>query len=262
MVIGTLALTGFPLTAGYFSKDAIIESAFAANNPFGLYAFVLTVAAAALTSFYSWRLIFKTFHGHPHDHHHYDAAHESPLVMLVPLGALAAGSILAGYPFKELFTGHGVEEFFRASLKMGGDNHIIDAIHHVPAAVANVPTVMMVLGFAVAWLFYIRRPYIPVELARQHDALYKFLLNKWYFDELYDVIFVRPAKWLGRFLWKKGDGWLIDGFGPDGVSARVLDVTRKAVQLQSGYLYHYAFAMLIGVAGLITWFMFGGAGGH
>jgi NADH-quinone oxidoreductase subunit L len=262
MVIGTLALTGFPLTAGYFSKDAIIESAFAANNPFGLYAFVLTVAAAGLTSFYSWRLIFKTFHGHPHDHHHYDAAHESPLVMLVPLGALAAGSILAGYPFKELFTGHGVEEFFRASLKMGGDNHIIDAIHHVPAAVANVPTVMMVLGFAVAWLFYIRRPYIPVELARQHDALYKFLLNKWYFDELYDVIFVRPAKWLGRFLWKKGDGWLIDGFGPDGVSARVLDVTRKAVQLQSGYLYHYAFAMLIGVAGLITWFMFGGAGGH
>ncbi|TAK50022.1 MAG: NADH-quinone oxidoreductase subunit L [Xanthobacteraceae bacterium] len=263
MVIGTLALTGFPLTAGYFSKDAIIESAYAAHNPFAIYAFALTVVAAALTSFYSWRLIFKTFHGAPHDRHHYEAAHESPLVMLVPLAVLAAGSILAGFPFKELFAGHGIEEFFRGSLKMdGGEHGIINAMHHIPATVANVPTVMMVLGFAVAWLFYIRNPSLPVELARQHEGLYKFLLNKWYFDELYEVIFVRPTKWLGRFLWKKGDGWLIDGFGPDGVSARVLDVTRRAVALQSGYLYHYAFAMLIGVAGLITWFMFGGAGVH
>jgi NADH-quinone oxidoreductase subunit L len=259
MVIGTLALTGFPLTAGYFSKDAIIESAFVAHNPFALYAFLATVIAAGLTSFYSWRLIFKTFHGEPHDRHHYEAAHESPLTMLIPLGVLSAGSILAGFPFKEVFAGHGIGEFFRESLKMNPT--VIDEMHHIATAVALSPTVMMVVGFLVSWLFYIRRPYLPDELAGQHPLLYKFLLNKWYFDELYDLIFVRPAKWLGRFLWKKGDGFVIDGFGPDGVSARVLDVTRGMVRLQSGYLYHYAFAMLIGVAGLITWFMFN-VGGH
>jgi NADH-quinone oxidoreductase subunit L len=255
MVIGTLALTGFPLTAGYFSKDAIIESAYVAHNPFAYYGFAMTVIAAGLTSFYSWRLIFKTFHGEPHDQHHYEAAHESPMWMLVPIGILAAGSILAGFPFKEVFAGHGVEEFFRGSVQM--HPHIIDEMHHIPQAIAFLPTVMMVLGFLVSWLFYIRRPYLPVELAGQHQMLYQFLLNKWYFDELYDFIFVRPTKWLGRFLWKKGDGFVIDGFGPDGVSARVLDVTRNVVKIQTGYLYHYAFAMLIGVAGLITWFMFG-----
>ena len=259
MTVGTLALTGFPLTAGYFSKDAIIESAYVAHNPFALYAFILTVVAACLTSFYSWRLVFKTFFGKPHDKHHYDAAHESPLVMLVPLLVLAVGAIAAGFPFKEVFVGHGIEEFFRASLK---NNHeVIEALHHVPKWVVLSPFVMMVLGFAVSWLFYIRKPSIPVELANQHQLLYRFLLNKWYFDELYDFIFVRPAKWIGHFLWKKGDGFVIDGFGPDGVAARVLDVTRGARRVQSGYLYHYAFAMLIGVAGFITYFIFG-MGGH
>jgi NADH-quinone oxidoreductase subunit L len=258
MVIGTLALTGFPLTAGYFSKDAIIESAYASHNPFAFYGFLMTVVAAGLTSFYSWRLIFKTFHGEPHDQEHYEAAHEAPIWMLIPIGILAAGSILAGFPFRELFAGHGVEEFFRESLKM--NPHIIEDMHHIPESIAFLPTAMMALGFVVSWLFYIRRPYLPVELANQHQMLYQFLLNKWYFDELYDFIFVRPAKWLGRFLWKKGDGFVIDGFGPDGVSARVLDVTRNVVRLQTGYLYHYAFAMLIGVAGLITWFIFGVGG--
>src|SRR5215208_3514908 len=255
MVIGTLALTGFPLTAGYFSKDAIIESAYASHNPFAFYAFAMTVVAAGLTSFYSWRLIFKTFHGEPHDQEHHEGAHEAPLWMLIPIGVLAAGSLLAGFPFKELFAGHGVEEFFRESVKM--NPHIIEDMHHIPASVAFLPTVMMAIGFLVSWLFYIRRPYLPVELAKQQPLLYQFLLNKWYFDELYDLIFVRPAKWIGRFLWKVGDGYIIDGLGPDGVSARVLDVTRNVVKLQTGYLYHYAFAMLIGVAGLITWFMFG-----
>ncbi len=258
MVIGTLALTGFPFTAGYFSKDAIIEAAYAGHNPMALYAFVLTVAAALMTSFYSWRLIFKTFHGVPHDQHHYEAARESPLVILIPLAALAAGSILAGLPFKELFTGHDVEHFFRGSLKMLASNHILEEMHHVPAWVVYLPTVMMAAGFLIAWQFYIRRPDIPDTLAKQHAPLYRFLLNKWYFDELYDRIFVRPAIRLGRLLWKGGDGWVIDGFGPDGVSARVLDITRGAVRLQTGYLYHYAFAMLIGVAALITWFMFAG----
>ena len=254
MMIGTLALTGFPLTAGYFSKDAIIESAYAAHNPFALYGFLMTVAAAALTSFYSWRLMFKTFHGVPHDQQHYEAAHEAPLWMLVPIGVLAAGSILAGFPFKELFAGHGVEEFFRGSVKM--NPHIIEEMHHIPWTIAQLPTVMMAVGFLISYLFYIRRPYLPVELAHQQPMLYQFLLNKWYFDELYDFIFVRPAKWIGYTLWKVGDGYII-GLGPDGVSKRVLDVTRNVVKIQTGYLYHYAFAMLVGVAGLITWFMFG-----
>jgi len=258
MVIGTLALTGFPLTAGYFSKDAIIEAAYVSTNPMALYAFGMTVIAAALTAFYSWRLIFLTFHGSPHDRHHYEEARESPMVMLIPLGFLAVGAIFAGYPFKELFVGHGVAEFFRDSLKFGPNNHILEDMHHIPYLASIAPTVMMAIGFVIAWEFYIRRPELPVELARQQEPLYKFLLNKWYFDELYDFLVVRPTLWLGRMLWKYGDGWMIDGLGPDGVSARVLDVTRGVVRLQTGYLYHYAFAMLIGVAALITWFMFGG----
>jgi NADH-quinone oxidoreductase subunit L len=255
MVIGTLALTGFPLTAGYFSKDAIIESAYVSNNPLAFYGFLMTVIAAGLTAFYSWRLIFKTFFGEPHDPEHYEAAHESPLWMLIPIGILAAGSIFAGFPFKELFAGHSVEEFFRESVKMHPG--IIDEMHHIPPTIAFLPTIMMAIGAYVSYVFYIRRPYLPEELAGQHQMLYRFLLNKWYFDELYDLIFVRPTKRLGRFLWKVGDGYIIDGFGPDGVSKWVLDVTRNVVKLQTGYLYHYAFAMLIGVAGLITWFMFG-----
>jgi NADH-quinone oxidoreductase subunit L len=258
MTIGTLALTGFPLFAGYFSKDAIIESAFASHNPLSTYAYVLTIAAAGLTSFYSWRLIFKTFFGEPHDQEHYEAAHESPVWMLVPIGALAVGSIFSGFPFRELFVGHGVEEFFRDSVKM--NPHILEDMEHMPPLLGWLPFVMMAVGFLVSWLFYIRRPYLPVELANQQPLLYQFLLNKWYFDELYDLIFVGPAKWIGRFLWKVGDGKIIDGLGPDGVSARVLDVTRRAVRLQTGYLYHYAFAMLIGVAGFITWFIFGVGG--
>jgi NADH-quinone oxidoreductase subunit L len=256
MVIGTLALTGFPLTAGYFSKDAIIEAAYVGHSPMALYGFICTVGAAGMTSFYSWRLIFKTFHGAPHDREHYEHAHESPKVMLVPLGVLAAGSMFAGYPFLDLFAGHGVEQFFRESLKFASGNHVLEDMHHIPLTIGLLPTAMMVGGFLLAWQFYIRRPDIPVELARQHVLLHRFLLNKWYFDELYDAIFVKPAMWLGRLLWKGGDGWLIDGFGPDGVSARVLDVTRNVVRLQTGYLYHYAFAMLIGAAAFITWFMF------
>jgi NADH-quinone oxidoreductase subunit L len=260
MVIGTLALTGFPLTAGYFSKDAIIESAFVSHNPVAFYGFICTAAAALLTAFYSWRLIFKTFHGEPHDRAHFQAAHEPAYTMLIPLAALALGSVLAGLPFKEIFAGHGVGEFFRGSLTFAAGNKILDEIHHVPFAVAITPTVLMAVGFAVAWYFYIRRPDIPVELARQHDVAYRFLLNKWYFDEIYDFLFVRPAKRLGYLLWKGGDGFIIDGLGPDGISARVLDVTRSAIRLQTGYLYHYAFAMLIGAAAFITWFMFAARG--
>jgi NADH-quinone oxidoreductase subunit L len=259
MAVGTMALTGVPGFAGFFSKDAIIESAYASHNPIATYAYLLTVVAAGLTSFYSWRLIWKTFFGEPHDQEHYEAAHESPLWMLIPIGVLAVGSIFAGFPFKELFVGHaGVEEFFRDSVKM--NPHILEDMEHMPYLLGQLPFVMMLLGFGVSYVFYIRRPYLPEELASQQPLLYQFLLNKWYFDELYDLIFVRPAKWIGRFLWKFGDGYVIDGFGPDGISARVLDVTRNVVKIQTGYLYHYAFAMLMGVAGLITWFMFGFGG--
>jgi NADH-quinone oxidoreductase subunit L len=258
MSIGTLALTGFPFFAGNFSKDAIIESAYASHNPMAVYAFALTVFAAGLTAFYSWRLIFKTFFGEPHDEEHYEAAHESPIRMLIPIGVLAVGSIAAGFPFKELFAGHGVHEFFGESVKM--NPHIIEAMEEIPETIKVLPLIAMGIGLVVSYIFYIRRPYIPEELAAQQPLLYQFLLNKWYFDELYDLIFVRPVKWIGYQLWKKGDGYIIDGFGPDGVSARVLDVTRNVVKIQTGYLYHYAFAMLIGVAGLITWFMFGSGG--
>ncbi|MEC5379973.1 NADH-quinone oxidoreductase subunit L [Aurantimonas sp. C2-6-R+9] len=260
MVIGTLALTGFPFTAGYFSKDAVIEAAFVGDNAFATYGWGLTVLAALLTSFYSWRLIFMTFHGKPRASadvmHH---IHESPMVMLVPLFVLAAGALFAGLLFEGAFIGEGYEEFWLASLFTGAGNEILHDIHDVPFAIAFLPAVMMAIGFAIAWLFYIRSPELPHRLAERHRGLYTFLLNKWYFDELYDFLFVRPAKALGRFLWKTGDGKVIDGLGPDGVSARVLDVTNRVVRLQTGYLYHYAFAMLIGVAALVTWTMLGGA---
>jgi NADH-quinone oxidoreductase subunit L len=258
MLVGTLAITGVPPLAGYYSKDAIIEAAYASHNYFRVYGYWLTVIAAALTAFYSWRLVFMTFHGKPHDHHHYDHAHESPLVMTIPLAALSVGAIFAGMAFYGVFVGHGVEHFFRHSIFMGAENHILHAMHEIPGWAVWAPTLMMLIGTAFAVWFYILDPSVPVQLARSQDALYRFLLNKWYFDEIYDFLIVKPALWLGRFLWKRGDGTIIDGLGPDGISARVMDVTGRVVRLQSGYLYHYAFVMLIGVAAFITWFMFAG----
>jgi NADH-quinone oxidoreductase subunit L len=247
-------------TAGFFSKDAIIESAFVAHNPAAGYAFGLLVIAALFTSFYSWRLIFMTFHGKPRASadvmHH---AHESPPVMLAPLFILAAGALLAGVLFKEYFFGHHYAEFWGAALFTLPDNTIVDEFHHVPLWVKLSPFVAMLVGLATAWYFYIRSPETPKRLAEDHRVLYLFLLNKWYFDELYDFIFVRPAKWLGSFLWKQGDGRVIDGFGPNGIAARVQDITGRVVKLQTGYLYHYAFVMLIGIAALVTWMMLGSA---
>ena len=256
MVIGNLALTGFPLTAGYYSKDAIIESAFAGNSTF---AFTLLVVAAFCTSFYSWRLAFMTFNGKSRaDTHVREHVHESPNVMLVPLYVLAAGALLAGVLFAPYFIGHEEKLFWGPAIYRADGNEIVTAIHEVPSWVKYSPFVVMVLGFLLAFLFYIRDTSLPQKLAAMNWPVYQFLLNKWYFDELYDLIFVRPTMWLGRFLWKKGDGFVIDGMGPDGVSARVIDVTRGVVRLQTGYVYHYAFAMLIGVAALVSWFTFGG----
>ena len=285
MTIGTLALTGFPFTAGFYSKDAIIESAFASHTPGQTYAFILLVLSAFMTSFYSWRLYFVTFTGAPrwghgahhndHVHHtHGDAddhahaephghdshePHESPIVMLIPLAVLGAGALLAGFIFAGPFIGAGYDTFWKGALFTAKDNHILHDMHEVPTWVKLSPFVAMVLGFALSWLFYVKNPALPVVLAKSQPILYRFLLNKWYFDELYDFIFVRPAKAIGRFLWKKGDGAVIDGLGPDGISARVVDVTHAVVRLQTGYIYHYAFAMLMGVALFVTWYMFGGA---
>ncbi|UCI16694.1 NADH-quinone oxidoreductase subunit L [Mesorhizobium sp. B2-1-8] len=262
MVIGTLALTGVGIpvtvigTAGFFSKDAIIETAFAGHNSVAVLAFVALVIAAGFTSFYSWRLIFMTFHGEPRASHEVmHHVHESPPVMLVPLFILAAGALFAGIIFHGAFIGEGYAEFWKASLFTLADNHILHEIHELPLWVELSPFIAMLIGLALAWQFYIRSPEMPRNLAAQHRGLYAFLLNKWYFDELYDFLFVRPAKRLGSFLWKTGDGTIIDGLGPDGISARVVDVTNRVVKLQTGYLYHYAFAMLIGVAALVTWMM-------
>jgi NADH-quinone oxidoreductase subunit L len=261
MLIGTLALTGFPFTAGYFSKDAILEAAFMGEgNPAHLFAFGLLLMGAFFTSFYSWRLMFLTFHGKSRaDKHALEHAHESPQVMLVPLYVLAVGALVAGIVFAPFFIGHHEGEFWGASLFRAAGNDIVHAIHDAPKLVVWAPTIAMALGFCLSWLLYIKWPEIPGRIASQHDVLYRFLLNKWYIDELYDFLFVRPAMRAGRFLWKTGDGRVIDGLGPDGISARVVDVTNRVTALQSGFLYHYAFAMLIGVAAIITWFMFGGA---
>ena len=260
MLIGTLALTGFPGTAGFFSKDAVIEATFASGSVAAGYAFTLLVAAAFLTSFYSWRLMFMTFHGRSRASAEVMShVHESPPVMMVPLYILAIGAVLAGIAFAGQFIGHNEAGFWAGALFRAEDNRIVEELRNVPFWVKAAPFVAMVLGFIVSWHCYIRRPDIPARMAETHVLIYKFLLNKWYFDELLDILLVNPAKRLGYFLWKRGDGWLIDGFGPDGVAARVIDVTNRVVRLQTGYVYHYAFAMLIGVAALITYYMFAGA---
>ena len=255
MLIGTLSLTGFPFTAGFMSKDAIIEATYAAHTAVGNYAFVLTLVAAVLTSFYSWRLMFLVFEGKPREPKEVLAhAHEPPWTMGLPLVLLALGALLTGVLFSHLFIGGGQAEFWRGSIV----TH--EATRESPDWVVFAPTVAMALGFATAWYFYVTNPLVPFGLGKRFRGAYLFLLNAWYFDALYDAIFVRPAMRLGRLLWKTGDGTIIDGIGPDGVSARVIDIANRAIKLQSGYIYHYAFAMLIGVAALITYFLFSGGG--
>ena len=288
MVIGTIALTGFPFTAGYYSKDAIIEAAYASSAGMSDVAFVATVVAALFTSFYSWRLFFMTFagkarwgaghghaahgdaahgdaghgasaHGDDHGHHHDHKPHESPPVMMIPLILLAIGALVAGFLFKGVFVGDGYEAFWGDALYTRPDNTILVDLHYVPAWVVWSPFVMMAIGFGLAYWMYVRDTSVPARIAQEQPMLYRFLLNKWYFDELYDIIFVRPAKRLGQFLWRTGDGKIIDGMGPDGISARVLDTTSWVVRLQTGYVYHYAFTMLVGVAALVTWYLIAGA---
>ncbi len=263
MWIGSLALAGVPFFAGYWSKDMILESAFAAHTGLGDYAFYLGVAAAVLTAFYSWRLIFMTFHGQPRaSQETMSRVHESSQMMLIPLYVLAAGAVLSGWVFYSFFVGEGHQEFWGASIKMLDSNQVMENAHHVPAWVKGAPIVAGIVGIAIAFWMYIMRTDLPVRIAGLHKELYAFLLNKWYFDELFDLFLVRPAMWLGHFLWKEGDGRVIDGFGPDGVAATVIKTARRASAIQTGYLYHYAFAMLIGVAAGATWFFASLGGGN
>jgi len=258
MTIGTLALTGFPFFAGYYSKDMIIGSAFAAHSSVGGYAFAMGVAAALMTSFYSWRLIFMTFFGESRASKDVqDHVHESPQVMLFPLYILAAGAVASGFLFHEYFIGANYDEFWAGSLFLIGEN-IMEAAHHVPAWVVYSPFVAMVIGFATAYYFYIKEPSMPGKFVKNFRFLHAMSLNKWYFDELYDIIFIRPAMKLGYILWKRGDEDIIDRYGPDGVSAAVVRVAEKFKKLQTGYLYHYAFAMLIGLSAFVSWFALGG----
>ncbi|MCF1466890.1 NADH-quinone oxidoreductase subunit L [Agrobacterium vitis] len=264
MTIGNLALTGVGIpgtmigTAGFFSKDAIIESSFAAGTGVSTFAFVLLVIAALFTSFYSWRLAFMTFFGKPRASHEVmHHVHESPQVMLVPLYLLTAGALFAGFIFHDYFFGEAYAEFWKGALFTGAHNEVLHEVHHVPTWVKLSPFVAMLVGLVTAWYMYIKSPETPKKLAQSQWLLYQFLLNKWYFDELYDFLFVRSAKALGQFLWKKGDVATIDAYGPNGVAAGVAGLTQRVVRLQSGYLYHYAFAMLLGIAALITWMMLG-----
>ncbi|MFN3635522.1 MAG: NADH-quinone oxidoreductase subunit L [Rhizobium rhizophilum] len=264
MTIGTLALTGVGIPgtiigfAGFFSKDAIIESAFASHSSVGVFAFTLLVIAALFTSFYSWRLAFMTFFGKPRASadvmHH---VHESPMVMLLPLLLLGIGAVVTGFIFHDYFFGHHYAEFWKGALFTLPTNTVLEEFHEVPKWVKWSPFFAMALGFVTAWYMYIKNPSAPKKLAEQQWMLYQFLLNKWYFDELYDFLFVRSSKALGRFLWKKGDVATIDAYGPNGVASAVGGLTQRVVRLQSGYLYHYAFAMLIGIAALVTWMMLG-----
>ncbi|SEM66812.1 NADH-quinone oxidoreductase subunit L [Palleronia pelagia] len=337
MLIGTLAITGvgIPLThigfAGFLSKDAVIESAWGAQSGVGTYAFWMLVIAAAMTSFYSWRLMFLTFWGKARgDKHTHEHAHESPNIMLIPLGVLAVGSVLAGMIWYGSFfgdqaqvnryfgipahaeaeaaddhgaetaagddTGEGVGEAAQelaqgdvaeavddateptedshggegthgdvmaggweaGAIYMAPDNHVMDDAHHAPTLVKISPFIAMILGLSLAWLMYIRRPELPGRLAGANPVLYRFLLNKWYVDEIYDAVFVRPAKSLGSFLWRRGDGNVIDG-GINGLAMGIIPMlTRLAGRAQSGYLFHYAFAMVLGIALLITLMTLGG----
>ncbi|MFM8543031.1 MAG: NADH-quinone oxidoreductase subunit L [Chakrabartia sp.] len=288
MMAGTLAITGVGVIgvfgfAGFYSKDAIIEAAFASGTQAGGVAFAVAVFAALLTSFYSWRLMFLTFfgkprwsqsehiqhaahdHGHGHDDHHGHAhdeddgtlgyhPHESPLPMLVPLIVLTLGAIFAGYiwhtPFLDAEKG---VEFWQGSIAF--DTHLMHAMHEVPLLVKLSATIVMILGLALAWWAYIKDTSVPARFTATFPSIYRFLMNKWYWDELYNLIFVKPAFWFGRLFWKKGDEGTIDRFGPHGAAEMVLQGSRLAVRFQTGYLYSYAFVMLLGLVGLATWAM-------
>ncbi len=256
MWIGSLSLAGIWPFAGYYSKDTILEASYAAGTGVGMYAYWLGVFVAFITAFYSWRLLFMTFHGKSRaDHEVLHHAHESPPVMLWPLVVLAIGAVVAGFLGFNHFVGEGRTEFWREAILVLPQHDTLAGAENVPFWVGKLPLAVGLFGIFVAWVAYIWQPGLPAATARAFRPIYLLFLNKWYFDEIYDFLIVRPLMALGRGLWKKGDGAVIDGLGPDGLASTTRRLSIGASRLQTGYLYHYAFAMLIGVVVLVSWYL-------
>ena len=250
MVIGTLAITGFPFLSGFYSKDAILEAAYFSTNSMGMYATSIGVFTALLTSIYSWRLIYKTFHGnYKNENYEFDKVHESPPVILIPLFILTIGAIFAGFLFKDIFIGTDHQNFWKSAIFFKEQFEL----KHPPLWFLLFTPISGVIIIFVAYYFYVRNEKILENLKQTHKPLYNFLLNKWYFDELYDFLFTKPAKAIGSFFWSKGDVKIIDGFGPNGFAKIIKILSDRAVLFQSGYLYHYAFVILIGLTILLTY---------
>ena len=250
MIIGTLALTGFPLLSGFFSKDAIIEFAFLKGNFTGYCASFVGIFTALLTSIYSWRLIFKTFHGNYNNEKiNIDELHESPPVMLIPLIILSIGSIACGFVFKDIFIGESSSIFFWGdSIKF----LIPQNLNHPPLEIVLATPILVVLAIPISYILFVKKIKTTSEIVEGNMPIYNFLKNKWYFDELYDFIFIKPCKYVGKFFWKKIDNGFIDKFGPDGISSIIKNLSLKAVRFQTGYIYQYAFIMLIGFSLILT----------
>ncbi len=293
MWVGSLALAGIPFFAGYYSKDIILEAAFADHSWFGSFAYWMGIAAAFMTAFYSGRLLFMTFHGKPRmDHHTFDHAHESPPVMLTPLVILAVGALFAGFLGYEGFVGgseshkivaetaneaaeveveHTVEApvveeddhhdelnrfiFWGKSIKVLDQNDTLESAHHVPEWVKFLPTIMGMLGLFFSWVFYSARPGLPAVFVRMFSAIHTLFFRKWFFDEIYNAVFVKNAICAGKIFWKS-DKSIVDGIGPDGVAARSMDIAGILKKIQTGYVFHYAFVMIIGVIGFVSWFFY------
>jgi NADH-quinone oxidoreductase subunit L len=257
MWIGSLALAGFPFFAGFYSKDMILEAAYGAHSRVGMLAFWLGCAAAFLTAFYSWRLLIMAFHGTPRASAEVMAhVHESPRVMTVPLFVLSIGAIFSGWLGYELFVGHNMARFWGDAIFILPTNQAMENAHHVPTWVKLLPIVLASSGVGLAVLFYVVWTGMPAKISQWFRPVHALFFNKWYFDELYDAVFVRPAVRIGRTLWQRGDRDTIDGFGPDGLSAFVYRLSGACSRIQTGFVFHYAFAMLIGVVVLVSWYYF------
>ena len=256
MWVGSLALAGIPFFAGYYSKDLILEAAWAASSNSGYFAFWLGCLAAFLTAFYSWRVLLLTFHGDFNSSKEVlDHVHESPIVMLIPLFVLALGAIFSGWYFYNDFVGYNWKEFWGNSIFISEKHKAFKLAHYVPLWVKYLPIFLAILGILCAYLFYVLNPNLPKILSKKFSPIYNLFFNKWYFDELYDYLFVKSFIKFGNYFWKKGDEGTIDRFGPNGISKLVKNISSKSIIIQSGYIYHYAFAMLIGLVVLITWLL-------